>query len=100
MSDSPRPPSPQSSTSTRPASPGAAVPGASLAAPYTADSEVHILDRLAVALPYRRIVLSVFVLTSLAMMIQDYSSVNVFRAQAQLLIEDESWKAMPRVAYD
>src|SRR4051794_13409074 len=100
MSDSPRPPSPQSSTSTRPASPGAAVPGASLAAPYTADSEVHILDRLAVVFRYRRIVLSVFVLTSLAMMIQDYSSVKVFRAQAQLLIEDERSTAMPGITSD
>src|SRR4051794_39446124 len=100
MSDSPRPPSPQSSTSTRPASPGAAVPGASLAAPYTADSEVHILDRLAVVFRYRRIVLSVFVLTSLAMMIQDYSSIKIFRAQAQLLIEDERSTAMPGITSD
>src|SRR3954452_25532133 len=100
MSDSPSTSSSKSCTSTRPASPGAAVPGASLAAPYTADSEVHILDRLAVVFRYRRIVVSVFLLSSLAMMIQDYSSVKVFRAQAQLLIEDERSTAMPGITSD
>jgi hypothetical protein len=38
---------------------------------YVADGEVHILDRLAVVFRYRRIVMSVFVLTTMAMMIQD-----------------------------
>jgi polysaccharide biosynthesis transport protein len=94
----PRPSPPSSAT--RPASGAAATGSASssqMPAAYTADSEVHILDRLAVLFRYRRIVLSVFVLTTLAMMIQGYSNLQVFRAQAQLLIEDERSTAMPGI---
>jgi capsular exopolysaccharide synthesis family protein len=59
---------------------------------------VHILDRLAVVLRYRRIAFSVFVLTSIALMIQGYSNVQLYQAKAQVLIEDERSTAMPGIA--
>src|SRR5215208_4381180 len=99
MSESTRPSPPSSSTSTRPGS-GSAPGGGTAGASYTADGEVHILDRLAVVFRYRRIVISVFILTTMAMMVQDYSSVKVYRAQAQLLIEDERSTAMPGITSD
>jgi succinoglycan biosynthesis transport protein ExoP len=101
MSESTRSSPPSNATSHRPSSAGSVTTGtSSAAAPYVADGEVHILDRLAVVFRYRRIVISVFVLTTMAMMIQDYSSVKVFRAQAQLLIEDERSTAMPGITSD
>jgi hypothetical protein len=54
-----------------------------------ANDEIHIRDRLAVVHRYRRIVVTVFVLASAAMMIRGYSNVQVFQARAQILIEDE-----------
>jgi len=62
---------------------------------YTPDGEVHILDRLAVLYRYRQIALTVFVLSSVAMMIQSYTAIPVFVAQARLLIEDERSTAIP-----
>jgi succinoglycan biosynthesis transport protein ExoP len=101
MSESTPPsPPPSSSTTTRPASSGPVTPGGAPFAPYVADGELHLLDRLAVVFRYQRIVISVFVLTTMAMMIQDYSSVKIFRAQAQLLIEDERSTAMPGITSD
>jgi succinoglycan biosynthesis transport protein ExoP len=67
---------------------------------YAPDSEVHILDRLAVVYRYRRVAFSVFVLSTLAMMIQDYTTLKIYRAQAQLLIEDERSTAMPGITSD
>src|SRR4030095_4263181 len=61
------------------------------------DKDVHILDRLAVIYRYRRIALSVFVLTTIALMIQGYSNVQLFQAKAQILIEDERSTALPGV---
>ena len=55
----------------------------------TPADEIHILDRLAVLYRYRYIVISVFVLTSVAIMIQGYSSVQQFLSRGQILIENE-----------
>src|SRR5882724_2920458 len=78
MADAPQP--------TRPAVTG----GASRPASYPrGDQEVHILDRLAILYRYRRIASTVFVLTTTALMIQGYSNIRLFQAQARLLIEDE-----------
>ncbi|OFW26910.1 MAG: hypothetical protein A3H97_21920 [Acidobacteria bacterium RIFCSPLOWO2_02_FULL_65_29] len=65
---------------------------------YAVDKDVHILDRLAVVYRYKRIALSVFLLTALALMIQGYSGEQVFQAKAQVLIEDERSTAMPGIA--
>jgi len=81
---------PDSSTGT-PA--GAPAPNAT----YTPDADVHILDRLAVLYRYRRVALTVFVLTTAVMMIQGYSNIQVFQARAQLLIEDERSTAVPGI---
>ena len=62
---------------------------------YTPDSDVHILDRIAVVYRYRRIAIAVFVLTSAAMIIQGYSNVQFFRAQGRLLIENERATEVP-----
>jgi capsular exopolysaccharide synthesis family protein len=61
----------------------------------TAEQDVHILDRLAIIYRYRRIALTVFVLTTAAVMIQGYSNVRLFQAQARLLIEEERSVAVP-----
>jgi capsular exopolysaccharide synthesis family protein len=62
---------------------------------YTPESDVHILDRIAVIYRYRRIAIAVFVLTSAAMIIQGYSNVQYFRAQGRLLIENERATEVP-----
>jgi len=62
---------------------------------YAPEADVHILDRIAVLYRYRRIAIAVFVLTSAAMMIQGYSSIQLFRAQGRLLIEDERATLVP-----
>jgi uncharacterized protein involved in exopolysaccharide biosynthesis len=77
--------SPTSSRSGQPPAPQVFVP----------DTDVHLLDRIAVIYRYRRIAISVFVLTTAAMMIQGYSSIQLFRAQGRLLIENERTTAIP-----
>jgi succinoglycan biosynthesis transport protein ExoP len=62
---------------------------------YSIDKDVHILDRLAVIYRYRRIAFTVFALTTIALMIQGYSNVQMYQAKAQVLIEDERSTAMP-----
>ncbi len=64
---------------------------------YAPDTDVHILDRIAVIYRYRRIAIAVFVLTSAAMMIQGYSSVQMFRGQGRLLIEQERATEVPGI---
>jgi polysaccharide biosynthesis transport protein len=59
------------------------------------ESEVHILDRLAVLYRYRYIAISVFVLSSVAIMIQGYTSLKLFEGQGRLLIETERAMAIP-----
>ena len=44
---------------------------------FTPDTDVHLLDRLAVLYRYRRIAFAVFVLTTAAMMIQGYTTIQV-----------------------
>jgi uncharacterized protein involved in exopolysaccharide biosynthesis len=60
-----------------------------------ADGEVHLLDRLAVVYRYRQIAAAVFILTALTVMIQGYTSVKVYQAQARLQIEPEHASALP-----
>ena len=62
---------------------------------FSPDTDVHLLDRFAVIYRYRRIAITVFVLTAAAMMIQGYSSIPYFRAQGRLLIENERSTAIP-----
>jgi len=64
-------------------------------APYSTDNDVHLLDRLAVLYRYRTLCVTVFVLVTAAMIIQGYSNVKIYQAQARLLIEDERATAVP-----
>jgi polysaccharide biosynthesis transport protein len=85
MSDAPPPdrrPSPPRLTAA-PASP------APIAQPTYSNENVHLLDRLAVVYRYRRIAVTVFVLTMVALTIQNYTRVRLYEARAQVLIEDE-----------
>jgi polysaccharide biosynthesis transport protein len=84
---------PQSASGGAPGSSSGASPAA--AAPYAAENEVHLLDRLAVLYRYRRLCATVFVLVTAAMIIQGYSNVKIFQAQARVLIEDERSTAVP-----
>lgn len=70
-------------------------PSPSAAAVSYADSEVHLLDRLAVIYRYRTIAISVFILTALAVILQSYTAVPLYQARARLLIEDERSTAVP-----
>src|SRR5580700_10875343 len=65
--------------------------------PFTIESDVHLLDRLAVLYRYRTIATTVFILTSLGVMIQGYTSIQIYRAQARLQIDDERSTAVPGV---
>src|SRR5712691_4253982 len=77
----------------KPSSPSSATSAASRAT-AAPERDVHILDRLAVIYRYRHIVISVFLLTSIAIMIQGYSTVAMYQAQGQLLIESERTTAV------
>src|SRR3989442_3016981 len=65
------------------------------APPYLPESDIHLLDRVAVLYGYRRIALSVFVLATAAMMIQGFTNTPVFQARAQIEIQDERSTAIP-----
>jgi len=67
---------------------------------YTPEQDVHLLDRLAVIYRYRRICAAIFVLVSAALIIQGYSTVQMYQAQARLLIEDERSTAVPGLQND
>src|SRR5476649_2694458 len=67
---------------------------------YAPENEVHLLDRLAVLYRYRRLCISVFILVTAAMIIQGYSSVQLFQAQGRMLIEDERSTAVPGLQND
>ena len=84
----------------QPASSGPPPPGAvrTHQPTYSTDKDIHILDRLAVVYRYRRIALTVFVLTAIALMVQGYSNVQIYQAKAQVLIEDERSTAMAGIA--
>jgi capsular exopolysaccharide synthesis family protein len=64
---------------------------------YSSDRDVHLLDRLAILYRYRRVSGAVFVLTALVLMIQGYSNVTRYEAQARLLIEEERSTAVPGI---
>src|SRR5262249_21404038 len=64
---------------------------------FAPDSETHLLDRFAVLYRYRRIAVTVFVLTSAVMMIQGYTNIQLFLARGQLLIEDQRSTAVPGI---
>ena len=64
---------------------------------FAASDDVHILDRLAVIYRYRHVATAVFVLSAAAMMIQGYSTTQLFQARAQILIEDERSTAVPGI---
>src|SRR5436305_10837508 len=95
---------PRSSTTARTGSapPGSGGPSGGPAAPasYTPENDVHLLDRLAVLYRYRRLCVTVFVLVTAAMIIQGYSTVKNYQAQARLLIEDERSTAVPGLQND
>jgi len=80
----------------RPAQPATASPSA---VTY-ADSQIHLLDRLAVVYRHRAIAASVFVLTALAVILQSYSAVEVYQAHARVLIEDERSTAVPGLSVE
>jgi capsular exopolysaccharide synthesis family protein len=67
---------------------------------YTPEPDVHLLDRLAVIYRYRTICAATFVLVSAALIIQGYSTVQMYQAQARLLIEDERSTAVPGLQND
>src|SRR5579864_1076891 len=76
--------------------PASTIPAAPVQPPsFTTESDVHLLDRLAVVYRYRHISFAVFVLASAAMMIQGYTTLQLFQAQAQIMIEDERATAVP-----
>src|SRR5207247_10498120 len=64
---------------------------------YTIDCEIHLLDRIAVLYRYRIIATTVFILTTLGVMIQGYTTVQMCGAQARLQIENERSTAIPGV---
>jgi capsular exopolysaccharide synthesis family protein len=67
---------------------------------YSAEGDVHLLDRLAVLYRYRRICVTTFVLVTAALTIQGYSTTQMFQAQGRLLIEDERSTAVPGLQND
>ena len=87
-----------SEASPPPRSPSASAAGRGGASPYAPpEQDVHILDRLAIIYRYRRIAIAVFILTTTALMIQGYSNLRLFQAQARLLIENERSAEMPGI---
>ena len=69
-------------------------------APHATENDVHLLDRLAVLYRYRHLSATVFVLATAAMIIQGYSNIKNFQAQARVLIEDERSTAVPGLQND
>jgi capsular exopolysaccharide synthesis family protein len=67
---------------------------------FVPEGEVHLLDRLAVLYRYRRLCVTVFVLSTTAMIIQGYTNVQMFQAQARLEINDERSTAVPGLSTD
>ncbi len=78
-------------TSTNPAEQPAPAPAAAPAPTQSglpSEAEPHILDRLSVVYRYRWPAITVFVLVVGWMMIDSYTQIPIYRAQARLLIED------------
>ena len=57
--------------------------------PHPVESNIHLLDRVAVLYRYRAIAISVFILTTLAVIVQGSAAVPMYRAHARILIESE-----------
>jgi succinoglycan biosynthesis transport protein ExoP len=55
----------------------------------TGGDEVHLLDRFATVFRHRRLAISLFSGVVLLMMLQSYATIPMFRATAQLLIDEE-----------
>jgi capsular exopolysaccharide synthesis family protein len=92
-------PSPTARSESRAKTPGAAAPTGAGGA-FEVDGEVHLLDRLAIVHRYRAIAVAVFILTTLAIVIQSYGTIPTYVAQARLLIEDERSTAVPGLNQD
>jgi polysaccharide biosynthesis transport protein len=82
------------------APPPKAAAGLAGGGPYAVEAETHLLDRFAVLYRYRAITSAVFILTTLAVMLQGYTAIPLYQAQAQLLIEDERSTAMVGLSPD
>jgi capsular exopolysaccharide synthesis family protein len=67
---------------------------------FVPENEVHLLDRLAVLYRYRRLCVTVFILSSAAMIIQGYTTIQMYQAMARLEINDERSTAVPGLAND
>src|SRR5437660_4675657 len=91
---------PASSSAPHSSSTSAAAPVPPQPPAYAPQNEVHLLDRLAVLYRYRRLCVTVFVLATTAMIIQGYTNIQMFQAQARLLIEDERSTAVPGLQND
>ena len=95
MPDPTVPSTPQPSTTGKP-SPAPAGEGTQ----FVPEGDVHLLDRLAVLSRYRRLCVTVFILSTTAMIIQGYTNVQMFQAQARLEINDERSSAVPGLSND
>ena len=71
----PSPAPPSQPTSTSPSSPAAGG-----GTHFVPEGEVHLLDRLAVLYRYRRLCVTVFILSSAAMIIQGYTTIQMYQA--------------------
>jgi len=91
MSVPPEAPRPRGSAPTTPA------PAAPRPATPPASDHDHLLDRLSVLARYRRIAFAIFTLTAGSIVLQGYSKIAMYQAQARLLIEDERSTAMPGI---
>src|SRR5258705_6426898 len=67
---------------------------------FVPEGEVHLLDRLAVLYRYRRLCVTVFILSTAAMIIQGYTNVQMYQALARLEINDERSTAVPGLSND
>jgi succinoglycan biosynthesis transport protein ExoP len=67
---------------------------------YVPESDVHLLDRLAVLYRYRRLCVTVFILSTAAMIIQGYTNIPMFQAPARLEINDERSTAVQGLQND
>jgi capsular exopolysaccharide synthesis family protein len=83
VAEHPAAPRKTSGTAGSSGSPASTTPG------YSVNTDLHLLDRLAVLYRYRAVAAMVFILTTLAVVIQSYTAIPVYVAQGRLLIEDE-----------
>src|SRR5207244_5015996 len=60
-----------------------------------ADADIPLVGRVSVIHRYRQVAVSVFCLTAVAVMIQGYTTLRVYQAQARVLIESERSTIVP-----